>query len=60
MTDQRICRGPNELRFIGESYQTYLSSGEKYRQLLNKYHGKSERSVEQTAKMMGFKLPEKR
>ncbi|OTF77409.1 hypothetical protein BLA29_011599 [Euroglyphus maynei] len=59
VTDQRICRAPNELRYLGETYRTYLDSGEKYRQLLNKYYGKSERSVEQTAEMMGFKLPEK-
>ena len=59
ITDQRICRAPNELRYLGQSYRTYLDSGEKYRQLLAKYYGKSERSVDETAKMMGFKLPER-
>lgn len=56
ITDQRICRAPKEIEFIGQCYQTYLKSGARYSELLNKYT-KHERTVKQTAEMLGFKLP---
>lgn len=58
ITDQRICRAPQELNFIGESYRTYLESGEEYRTLYTKHYGKGEKSVQESANIVGLKLPE--
>lgn len=58
VTDQRICRAPQELDYIAQCYKTYLASGEQYRLLYGKYYGKGEKSVEESAKAVGLKLPE--
>ena len=38
-------------------YRTYLASQRKYMELHDEYNSKGERSVEETAKLVGFKLP---
>ena len=38
-------------------YRTYLAAQRNYRKLHDEYNSKGERSVEETAKMVGFKLP---
>lgn len=57
MTDERLCNCKNEPRFIAETYLTYLQSSRKYNEINQAYAGKGERSVSETAKLVGFKLP---
>lgn len=57
VTDKQVCKASEEMKFVSESYLCYLKSKRKYEELHNQYHGKGERSVEETAKIVGFKLP---
>lgn len=56
-TDERTCQARNERLFLAESYLTYLQSGRQYRDISAQYGGKGERSVQETAGLVGFKLP---
>lgn len=57
-TDQRLCRAPEELHFLGDCYQTYLEAGQQYRALYATHFGKGEKSIEEAARTVGLKLPE--
>ncbi|XP_034112932.1 protein FMC1 homolog [Drosophila albomicans] len=56
-TDQQFCKARNEAIFLGQTYLTYLSSQRKYNEIYREYHGRGERSVKETADLVGFKLP---
>lgn len=56
-TDQQLCKARDEALFLGQTYLTYMSSLRKYNELHKEYRGKGERSVKETADMVGFKLP---
>ncbi|XP_037945566.1 protein FMC1 homolog [Teleopsis dalmanni] len=56
-TDQQLCKAKDEALFLGRTYLTYLASIRKYNELHKEYHGRGERSVKETADMVGFKLP---
>ncbi|KAH8332363.1 hypothetical protein KR074_001937, partial [Drosophila pseudoananassae] len=56
-TDQQLCKRRDEALFLGQAYLTYLSSQRKYTELYKEYHGRGERSVRDTADLVGFKLP---
>lgn len=43
--------------FLGNTYLCYLQSSRIYKRINDEYKGAGERSVEATAKMVGFKLP---
>ena len=43
--------------FIKSFRRTYLAAQRNYRKLHDEYNSKGERSVEETAKIVGFKLP---
>uniref|UniRef100_A0A1A9Z9W4 Protein FMC1 homolog n=1 Tax=Glossina pallidipes TaxID=7398 RepID=A0A1A9Z9W4_GLOPL len=53
---QELCTR-DEALFLGQTYLTYLSSLRKYNELHKEYRGRGERSVKETADMVGFKLP---
>lgn len=57
-TDQVLCKAKEEMKFLGETYLCYLQSVRKQTQIQNKYKGKGERSIQETANMVGFKLPQ--
>ncbi|KAI7691617.1 hypothetical protein SSS_01473, partial [Sarcoptes scabiei] len=57
ITDLKLCRAPDELKFIGECYGTYLESGSKHHHLITKHYLKPEFNVKRTADFLGFKLP---
>lgn len=57
ITDTQLCKQKNEMVYLADSYRCYLESSRRYRELLEKYQGKGERSIKQTADMVGFKLP---
>ncbi|KAB0802349.1 hypothetical protein PPYR_04535 [Photinus pyralis] len=57
MTDQQICKAKDEVLFAANTYLCYLRSSRIQQEIHNQYHGKGERSVKETANIVGFKLP---
>lgn len=57
VTDQQLCKAQEEMRYMSETYLSYLKSTRKYKELHKHYKGKGERSTEETAGLVGFKLP---
>ncbi|KAL5009714.1 hypothetical protein ScPMuIL_012019 [Solemya velum] len=58
VTGEKYCRGQEEIQHMGETYLCLLQSVRKYKELSKLYRGKGERSVESTAELVGFKLPQ--
>lgn len=56
-TDQQLCKAKDEMLYLGNTYLCYLQSLRKYIAINEDYKGAGERTVEATAKMVGFKLP---
>ncbi|XP_055689149.1 protein FMC1 homolog [Lutzomyia longipalpis] len=56
-TDQTLCKAKEEMHFLGQTYLCYLQSQRNYQRIRKEYSGRGERTVEDTAKMVGFKLP---
>lgn len=56
-TDQTLCKAKEEMKFLGETYLCYLRSLRKFDEIQKVYKGKGERSIKDTADMVGFKLP---
>lgn len=57
VTDQQLCKAQDEMKYMCESYVCYLRSGKKRDEIREAYQGKGERSIKETADMVGFKLP---
>lgn len=57
-TDQQICRAKEEMQFLGQTYLCYLQSLRKQQEIQKHFHGKGERSIRDTANLVGFKLPQ--
>lgn len=56
-TDQQLCKAQEEMENIAATYLCYLQSLRRTAEIHQTYKGKGERSVEETASMVGFKLP---
>ncbi|XP_013191486.1 protein FMC1 homolog [Amyelois transitella] len=56
-TDQQLCKAIDEMHFKAKTYCDYLHYSRKYLEINAEFKGRGERSVEDTAKMVGFKLP---
>lgn len=56
-TPEMFCKAREEMKFLGQAYITYLQSSRKYEDIQTEYKGRGERSVKDTADMVGFKLP---
>lgn len=56
-TDEQLCKMKNEMIFLNDTYHCYLKSTRGYKSIQSEYKGAGERTVEATAKMVGFKLP---
>lgn len=56
-TDEVLCKAKEEMKFVGETYLCYLRSVRKQSEIVKDYGGKGERSVAETAGLVGFKLP---
>lgn len=56
-TDQQLCKAREEMQFLGSTYLCYLKSLRKQEGILKHFKGSGERSVKDTADMVGFKLP---
>ncbi|KAL1402353.1 hypothetical protein pipiens_006129 [Culex pipiens pipiens] len=56
-TEQQHCRAKEEMQFAANTYLCYLESVRKLKELNAAYSGRGERSIRETADMVGFKLP---
>lgn len=56
VTPAQYCRGPHEMAWIGDTYLQYIRSQRICRELTDK-HQRREKTVQETADMIGFKLP---
>lgn len=56
-TGEVHCKAKNEMKFLGETYLCYIQSLRKQTAIVKEYSGKGERSVKDTAGLVGFKLP---
>jgi len=56
-TDEQLCKVKDEVYFLAQTYLCYLQSSRNYKKINDEYKGAGERTVEATAKMVGFKLP---
>lgn len=45
------------MRSLAETYTSYLKSQRLYTKVHEEFHSKGERSVAETARLVGFKLP---
>lgn len=59
VTQRIYCKAPNEAEHLAHTYLTYLESTRKLAELHERYQGK-QKSVEDSAKLVGLKVPEKR
>lgn len=57
VTDQQLCKAQEEMKYMSETYLCYLKSTRQYMELHKHYQGKGERTTEETANLVGFKLP---
>lgn len=57
-TDEIFCKAREEMKFLAETYLCYSSSLRKCAKIQQDYSGHGERSVKQTADIVGFKLPQ--
>ena len=57
VTQKQHCKASEEMAHLSDTYATYLESQRKWKQVHEEYHAKGERSVEETANLVGFKLP---
>ncbi|XP_072932502.1 protein FMC1 homolog isoform X2 [Epargyreus clarus] len=56
-TDQQLCKAADEMHFKAKTYYDYLYHSRRYKEINTEFKGKGERTVEDTARMVGFKLP---
>ncbi|CAD0201916.1 unnamed protein product [Chrysodeixis includens] len=56
-TDQQHCKAIDEMHFKAKTYHNYLHFSRKYKEINTEFKGKGERSIEETARMVGFKMP---
>lgn len=57
VTDQQLCKAQEEMKFMADTYRCYLKSLRIHGEILSEYHGRGERTIEETANIVGFKLP---
>ncbi|XP_019882728.1 protein FMC1 homolog isoform X2 [Camponotus floridanus] len=56
-TSQVLCKAREELKNLAETYLCYLKSQQTCKDIHKQYAGKGERSIKETADLVGFKLP---
>uniref|UniRef100_A0A6V7HX70 Protein FMC1 homolog n=1 Tax=Bracon brevicornis TaxID=1563983 RepID=A0A6V7HX70_9HYME len=56
-TSETFCKAREELQHLAQTYNCYLSSLRAYHQIHVDYAGAGERTVRETADLVGFKLP---
>ncbi|XP_076759625.1 protein FMC1 homolog isoform X4 [Xylocopa sonorina] len=56
-TSEVLCKAREELQNLAQTYLCYLESQRLGKEIHTRYTGKGERSVKETADLVGFKLP---
>lgn len=56
-TSEVLCKAREELKNLTETYLCYLNSQRMCKEIQARYTGKGERSIRETADLVGFKLP---
>lgn len=56
-TSEVLCKAREELSNLAETYRCYLSSQRMCKDIQVRYAGRGERSIKETADLVGFKLP---
>lgn len=56
VTSSQYCRGPNEMTWVAHTYLQYVKAQRICRELTDQ-HQRREKTVQETADMIGFKLP---
>lgn len=56
-TSEVLCKEREELLHLAETYNCYLGSQRLHNQIRTEYAGTGDRSVRETADLVGFKLP---
>ncbi|XP_011312145.1 UPF0562 protein C7orf55 [Fopius arisanus] len=56
-TSETLCKAREEMRHLAETYNCYLASLRMYKEINTEFAGAGERSVRETADLVGFKLP---
>ncbi|GFW13517.1 protein FMC1 homolog [Trichonephila clavipes] len=57
VTEKRTCKSAEELNTMAKTYLCYLRSLRENQELIERYHSHGERSIEETARLVGFSLP---
>uniref|UniRef100_A0A8C6GEW3 Protein FMC1 homolog n=1 Tax=Mus spicilegus TaxID=10103 RepID=A0A8C6GEW3_MUSSI len=57
VTSEKLCRAQHELHFQAATYLCLLRSIRQHVALHQEFHGKGERSVEESAGLVGLQLP---
>ena len=57
VTEKRFCRPMDHYKYFAQTYLTYLRSSRKQDELTSKYFNKGDRSIEESARLVGLKLP---
>ena len=57
VTSKQHCKPGQEMEHLANTYATYLTSQRMWFRVHNEYHAKGERSIAETAGIVGFKLP---
>uniref|UniRef100_A0A8C6CKZ2 Protein FMC1 homolog n=1 Tax=Moschus moschiferus TaxID=68415 RepID=A0A8C6CKZ2_MOSMO len=58
VTSEKLCRAQHELHFQAATYLCLLRSIREHVALHQEFHGKGERSVEESAGLVGLQLPQ--
>ncbi|KGL74521.1 UPF0562 protein C7orf55, partial [Tinamus guttatus] len=58
VTSEKLCRAQQELHFQAATYLCLLRSVREHLALHHEYHGKGERSPDEVAGLVGFRLPQ--
>lgn len=56
-TDLQLCKAIDEMHYKARAYGNYLENSRMCKEINQEYKRMGERSVEETANMVGFKLP---
>lgn len=56
-TSEVLCKAREELKNLAEMYLCYMRSQQACKAIHKQYAGKGERSIKETADLVGFKLP---
>lgn len=59
VTDEQLCKEHESMNYMVNTYLCYLNSKRTYEQILKQFHGRGEKSVKDTADLVGFTLPPK-